>query len=55
MLYFTCMANVSEVARQRLIELARLEPEDLSGTLKPPWRLQPGVSMLCIMKDPSAA
>merc|ERR1712100_291231 len=28
MLYFTCMANISEVVRQKLIEMARLDPED---------------------------
>mmetsp|Transcript_65761 Transcript_65761/g.169979 ORF Transcript_65761/g.169979 Transcript_65761/m.169979 type:complete len:308 (-) Transcript_65761:21-944(-) len=28
MLYFACMANISEVVRTRLIEMAKLEPED---------------------------
>jgi len=28
MLYFACMANISEVVRQKLIEMAKLDPED---------------------------
>merc|ERR1740138_941701 len=27
MLFFACMANISEVVRQKLIEMAKLEPE----------------------------